>query len=130
MSGRHSRNKGQRGELALVHLLQDNSFAAEKISGLYKRGADISVPLLGVDRIVEVKIRADGFRELYRWLNERDLLIVRSDRHEPLVVLPMSLAIKVAKIAERAHAERERKDLAHEKHVADIQETLDSEFGK
>ena len=101
MSGKRSRNKGQRGELALVHLLQDNGFAAEKISGLYKPGADISVPFLGVDRLVEVKIRANGFRELYRWLVGRDLLIVRSNRSEPLVVLPMSLAIEVAKIAER-----------------------------
>ena len=27
-----------------------------------------------------------GFRELYGWLNERDVLIVKADRQEPLVV--------------------------------------------
>jgi len=29
-----------------------------------------------------------------------------------------------------AHAEFERRELAHEKHVADVQEALDTEFGK
>lgn len=101
MSGARSRNKGSRGELALVHLLQDNGFAAEKISGMYKPGPDLSVPLLGIDRSVEIKRRADGFKQLYAWLDGADLLVVRADRREPLVVLPMKLAIEIAKIAER-----------------------------
>jgi hypothetical protein len=44
--------------------------------------------------------RGNGFRELYRWLDGADLLIVRSDRREPLVVLPMKLAPEIAAIAE------------------------------
>jgi hypothetical protein len=96
-----SRRKGARGELALVHLLQSHGFAGEKISRMYKPGADLSVPLLGVDRLVEVKVRANGFRELYRWLVGRDFLIVRADRSEPLVVLPLRVAISIAKIAEQ-----------------------------
>jgi hypothetical protein len=44
---------------------------------MYKPGADLSVPVLGVDRAVEVKCRADGFRELYGWLEDRDVLIVK-----------------------------------------------------
>jgi hypothetical protein len=59
------------------------------------------MPLLGVDRTVEVKCRADGFRELYRWLDGADFPIVRSDRHESLVVVPLRLALEVAKTAER-----------------------------
>jgi hypothetical protein len=54
------------------------------------------VPVLGVDRCVEVKCRADGFKELYRWLVDRDILIVRADRSEPLVVLPLKLATEIA----------------------------------
>jgi hypothetical protein len=46
--------------------------------------------------VVEVKCRADGFRELYRWLIDRDILIVRADRSEPLVVLPLKLAAEIA----------------------------------
>jgi hypothetical protein len=55
------------------------------------------LPVLGVDRAVEVKCRADGFRELYGWLDERDILIVKADRKEPLVVLRLSLATGIAK---------------------------------
>ena len=58
---------------------------------------DLSVPVLGVDRAVEVKCCADGFRERYGWLDERDILIVKADRREPLVVLRLSLAAEIAK---------------------------------
>jgi len=56
-------------------------------------------PYLGRDLCVEVKARADGFRELYWWLNERDVLIVKADRKEPLVVVRLSLAAEIAKLA-------------------------------
>jgi hypothetical protein len=98
---KRSRDKGSRNELALVHRLQDAGFAAEKISRMYKRGPDLSVPLLGIDRSIEIKIRSNGFRELYSWLTGADLLIVRADRREPLVVLPIRLEIEIAEAAER-----------------------------
>ena len=104
MSGRRSRDKGARAERALVRFLQERGFAAKKISGMYKPGADISVPLLGCDRRVEVKVRGNGFRRLYEWLDGRDLLIVRADRRQPLVVLPLWLAAEVAQAAERGKA--------------------------
>jgi hypothetical protein len=96
-----SRRKGARAELALARLLQDHGFAAEKISRMYKRGPDLSVPLLGVDRSVEIKIRSNGFRELYSWLDGADLLIIRSDTQTPLAVVPLRLAIEIARAAEQ-----------------------------
>ena len=48
---------------------------------------------------VEVKCRAAGFRQLYDRLAERDVLIVKSDRQEPLVVVRLSLAAEIAKKA-------------------------------
>jgi Holliday junction resolvase len=101
MSGRRSRDKGARAERHLVHLLQGAGFAAEKISRMYKRGPDLSVPLLGIDRLVEVKSRGTGFNQLYRWLDGANLLIIRANRCEPLVVLPIRLAIEIAQAAER-----------------------------
>jgi hypothetical protein len=97
MSGRRSRDKGTRAECAIVRLLQRQGIGAEKISGMYKPGADLRVPLLGVDRAVEVKCRAAGFRQLYDWLSRRDVLIVKADREEPLVVVRLSLAAEIAK---------------------------------
>jgi hypothetical protein len=97
MSGRRSRSKGVRAERAIVRLLQEQGIVADKISGMYKPGADLPVPLLAVDRAVEVKCRAAGFRQLYDWLNGRDVLIVKADRREPLVVVRLSLAAEIAK---------------------------------
>lgn len=103
--GRSSRRKGDRHERVLVKILQAAGFAAERVplSGSMRGrfGGDLSVPLNGVDRRVEVKVRADGFRELYKWLRGNDLLVVRADRSEPLVVLPLRLAISIAVAAEQ-----------------------------
>jgi Holliday junction resolvase len=102
--GRASRDKGNRVERALVKFLQDHGFAAERVPLSGAAGGsyvgDVAVPLLGVDRIIEVKARRDGFREFYSWLDGRDLLVVKADRREPLVVLPLRLAVEIAKRAE------------------------------
>jgi hypothetical protein len=74
VTGRYS----ARTERAIAKILRINGFAAAKISGVYKPGADISMPLLGVDRAVEVKCRATGFAKLYDWLDERHILIVKA----------------------------------------------------
>ena len=101
-NGRASRQKGKRTERAVVRLLQERGFAAERVplSGAARGrfGGDVSVPVLGVDRRIEVKCRGNGFRELYRWLNDADLLIVRADRCEPLVVIPLKLAAEIAAV--------------------------------
>jgi Holliday junction resolvase len=95
MSRRRSRDKGARTERAIAKVLQANGLAAAKISRTYQPGYDIVLSLSGRDFCVEVK--ADGDRDLYTWLHERDILIVKADRQEPLVVLRMSLATEIAK---------------------------------
>lgn len=106
--GRRSRDKGNRTERALVRFLQDRGFAAERVplsgSAGGRFAGDITIPVLGVDRVAEVKVRGTGFRQLYEWLDGRDLLIVRADRRQPLVVLPLRLAAEVAQAAERGKA--------------------------
>ncbi len=101
MSGRRSRSKGARTERAIVKLRQASGIAAERVplSGAVggRFAGDVLLPLLGRDLCVAVKARADGFRELYSWLDGRDVLIVRADRREPLVVVRMSLAAEIAK---------------------------------
>ena len=76
-----------------MRFLQARGFAAERVplSGAKggRFGGDVSVPLLGIDRKLEVKCRGDGFHNLYRWLANADVLIVKADRREPLIVIPM-----------------------------------------
>jgi Holliday junction resolvase len=101
MSGRRSRDKGARTERGIVHALQANGFAATRVplSGAAggRFAGDVVVSVQGRDLTVEVKARADGFRELYGWLDGRDVLIVKADRQEPLVVVRLSLAAEIAK---------------------------------
>ena len=52
---------------------------------------------MGRDLCLEVKARAGGFRELYSWLDCRDVLIIKADRQEPLVIVRLSLAAEIAK---------------------------------
>jgi hypothetical protein len=106
--GRPPRQKGNRLERTLVRLLQNAGLGAERVPLSGSAGGsfsgDLTVPVLGVDRTVECKSRKDGFRELYSWLQASDLLIVRADRREPLVVLPLKLALEIALAAERGKA--------------------------
>ena len=97
MSCRRSRDKGARTERAMVRLLQAQGLSARKVSAMYKRGEDLRVFLGDVERSVEVKCRAAGFDRLYDWLCARDLLVLKADRQEPLVVLRLSLAAKIVK---------------------------------
>ena len=111
MSGAQHRHKGNRLERALVRALQDHGFAAERVPLSGSAGGsytgDLTVPLLGRDLRVEAKARGHGFQQLYNWLSGADLLIVRADRSEPLVVLSMKLAIEIAAAAERGRGSHE-----------------------
>lgn len=103
MSGRRSRDKGARTERCIVNALKASSVAAVRVplSGAVggRFAGDIILPLMGRDLRVEVKARADDFRKLYRWLDGHDVLIVKADREEPLVVVRLSLAAEIAKVA-------------------------------
>lgn len=103
--GKKSRDKGARAERQGVAVLQDAGFAAERVplSGAARGrfGGDISAPLLGKDRRIEVKVRARGFKQIYDWLTpEVDYLFHKSDRNEWLVTLRLRDGIEIAKRAE------------------------------
>ena len=98
--GRSSRDKGNRAERAIVAFLQDSGFAAERVPLSGSAGGryvgDVTIPLLGRDLCAEVKVRAHGFGQLYAWLDGREILIVKQDRREPLVILPLRLVAEIA----------------------------------
>ena len=102
--GRRSRDKGNRTERAIVAFLQNSGFAAERVplsgSAGGKYVGDVTIPLPGRDMCAEVKVRAHGFGQLYAWLDSREILIVRQDRREPLVIQPLRLAAEIAGRAE------------------------------
>ena len=89
MSGRRSSNKGARTER--VMRLLGHGLPARKVSVMYKRGEDLRVVVGDVEGSLELK------RLAVDCLDGRDLLIVKTDRQKPLVVLRMSLATEIAK---------------------------------
>jgi hypothetical protein len=97
--GRAPRRKGDRLERALVRLLQDCGLGAERVPLSGSAGGsycgDLTASVIGRNLVIEAKARANGFRELYAWL--------RADRKEPLVILPLRLAVEIAAAAERGN---------------------------
>src|SRR5262249_24570270 len=104
--GRAPRDKGNRTERALRRFLLERGFSAERVplSGSVggRFAGDLLLTLAGRGLVVEVKARGRGFEALYSWLSGRDLLIVKSDRRNPLVVLPLELAAEIGALAQRA----------------------------
>lgn len=108
MTGRKSQRKGSREELAVKDAWQDHGFAAERVprSGQgqdagSKFFGDVTIPLLGHDRPFECKVKADGFRQLYQFIEGAYGLTVRADRKERLYVLRERDFLELAKAAER-----------------------------
>jgi Holliday junction resolvase len=103
--GRASRQKGSRNERALLRILQAAGIGAEKtpLSGALggKWRGDLTAPVIGRDLVIECKARRDGFRELYGWLQDRDVLALRADRAETLIVIRLRDALPIVLAAER-----------------------------
>lgn len=92
MSGKRSRDKGARRERELVHAYMDiTGVFAERVPlsgamGTYK--GDLALKIGPLDWIAEVKSRANGFKQIYNWLGQNDLLHIKADHQEHLVVIP------------------------------------------
>ena len=96
--GRRSRDKGNRIERELVERHKALGIHAERypLSGASRfrnSGHDIDIYVLGSEAaplVAEVKARASGggFTTLERGLGDYDLLVLRRDHTDPLVLLP------------------------------------------
>ena len=98
MSGARPRRKGDRIERELVDRHKALGIHAERypLSGASRfrdSGHDVDVYAFGRDAaplVAEVKARKDGagFTTLEKWLGEFDLLFLRKNNADPLVVVP------------------------------------------
>lgn len=82
--GKMQRDKGARVEREIAKLLGG---VRVPLSGAtsYAKG---DVEAYGMR--FEIKARKDGFKQLYGWLEGNDAVIVKADRKEALVCLPIS----------------------------------------
>jgi hypothetical protein len=98
MSGARHRRKGDRVELELVHRHIDLGIHAERypLSGASRfrdSGHDIDVYVFGREEaplVAESKARkgGGGFVQIERWLGEFDLLFLRRNNADPMIVMP------------------------------------------
>lgn len=93
-----SRDKGSRAEREIVELLRSHGLDAYRIplSGAvsgFKN--DIEIRLANQVIKLESKVRAKGFRNIYRWLQDSDGLVIKADREKTLIVLNLDLLAKV-----------------------------------
>lgn len=84
--GKKSKDKGYRLEHELVERLKELGFNAERVPLSGRSGGSFSGDLIVEGKIAEVKGRRDGFKSLYKWLEDRDILFIRADRKEWLVI--------------------------------------------
>ena len=85
--GLKSKRKGYRLENELVNKLKEMGLNAERIPLSGAGGGSFSGDLIVEGKITKVKERKDGFKNLYKWLEGRDILFIRADRKEWLVVV-------------------------------------------
>ena len=94
--GKKSRDKGAKFEREVVNFHRDMGIASERVtlSGAMKGSYAGDVVIHGMT--AECKIRANGFKELYGWLehDDADFLVIRADRRKPLYVLPEETWVK------------------------------------
>ena len=92
MSGRKSRRKGQRREREFAKLIEGRRIP---LSGS-QEGFENDVEGLGLKW--EVKARKDGFKTLYKWIEDErerpDALAIRADRKPWLVVMTLDRFLK------------------------------------
>lgn len=91
--GRASKRKGYRGENELVHEFEKMGIQAKRqpLSGALKGslGGDITIQIGDEKLRVESKLRADGFKEDYKYIEQdnADLVIKKADRKQRLVTM-------------------------------------------
>lgn len=106
--GKFSKDKGTRGERDFVVRLKREGIAAKRVplSGAmtgYKN--DIILDWLGTDEDSEVKLRADGFKELYKWIKPVKVLFVKANRQEGLAVIRLKDFAQLLRLANQSVAQ-------------------------
>lgn len=93
MSGRRSKSKGYRREVEFVELHRAIGLDAHRVplSGAvagYKGDLRIGVRDRTLSGEVKARASGSGFTTLEKWLGDNDLLLLKRDRAQPIVVLP------------------------------------------
>jgi Holliday junction resolvase len=93
--GKSQRDKGNRVEREVVHAFLAGDIAAERVPLSGAAGGSYKGDVIAAGFRFEVKARADGFKQIYGWLEGNDGLVIQADRKEKLAVIPLALLIEL-----------------------------------
>lgn len=100
--GNMQRRKGSRIERKIAEILNNNGIKCKRKD--VKRGqlgSDVSYDLTIEDEYgnegytIEVKARANGFKQDYKWLEENTMLVKVADRKHPLVTMTLETFMEI-----------------------------------
>lgn len=107
MSGRYSRRKGYRTEAKIRDLVRRAGVHCKRVP-LSGSAPGWAGDLILAGRSFEVKARANGFRQAYRWLEGHFGLVLSADRCEPLIVLRLGDFLKHCQFRDSSQATSEQ----------------------
>lgn len=91
--GKFSKDKGTRVERYFVNKLLQGGLTAKRVplSGAMRDYKDdIILEWLGENIQAEVKARADGFKEIYKWIAPVKVLFLKANRKDGLAVIRLN----------------------------------------
>ena len=93
--GKSQRDKGARSERDFVNRCKAAGFEAHRIpmSGASRfaaiTGRDADLVVRSQPWPIELKVRGDGFKQIYNWLGDNHALGIKADNQQWLVVVPL-----------------------------------------
>lgn len=103
--GRRPYRKGVRAERELARRL-----GGERVPLSGAAGGRYAGDVVALGLTWQVKVEADGWRRLYRWLEAADALALKADRRPWLVVLPLETFLRLVEVEHDAAAANGSKD--------------------
>lgn len=97
--GIKSKRKGYRVEHSLEKILNSYGIYSKRVplSGASWIKGDLILRINGREYITEVKARKEGFKEIYKYLDGKDLLFLKADYKDYLVVMSMEKFLNLIK---------------------------------
>ena len=92
MPGKAPRQKGDRLERLAADILRSYGLDAKRVplsGSMNGFKGDLELKIGETELTGECKSRANGLSKVYQWLDSNDLLVVKQDRCDPLIVMDL-----------------------------------------
>jgi len=85
----NAKRKGSRVEREIKKIFEEKGLKVVRSAGSFG-SADLHVELIG-----HVQVKARKEMAIYKWLKGNDAVVIKADRQEPLIVLPLQRLLEV-----------------------------------